>query len=259
MFDYDAELVRHHERLWEALDVRPDDRVLDIGCGTGQSTRDAARAASQGTALGIDISGPMLERARRQAEEEGLRNVAFVQGDAQTHDFPPEHFTVAISRFGTMFFADPVAAFSNIGQALCPGGLFVQLTWQARDRQEWDATIRTALSPGDHSPSTPPGPADAAFSLAEPDVATAVLTKAGFTAVEVVDVREPVYYGPDADHALDAALQLQVARELLADLDAASADRARDRLRAALEAHDTGNGVWLGSQAWLITARRSPG
>jgi SAM-dependent methyltransferase len=255
LFDYDSELVRYHERLSEALDIRPGDRVLDIGCGTGQTTRDAARAASPGTALGIDVSGPMLALARQQAETKGLRNVSFVQADAQAYVFPPEHFSLGISRFGTMFFSDPVAAFANIGRALRLGARLVQLVWQAGDRQEWDAAIRAALSGGYRS-STSAGAADDPFTLADPDVVVGVLTAAGFTAVDVIDVREPVYYGPDADRARAAVLQLQMAKELVTDLDAASAERALDRLRVTLDAHDTGDGVWFDSRAWLVIARR---
>lgn len=255
LFDYDAELARYHERLRQALDIRPGDRVLDIGCGTGQATRDAARAASPGAVLGIDVSGPMLARARQQAATEGLRNAGFVQADAQTHAFLPEDFGLAMSRFGTMFFSDPVLAFGNIGRALRPGARFVQLVWQAADRQDWHVAIRAALSPG-HPPSTSAPAADDPFTLADPHVVTDLLTSAGFTAVDVVDVREPVYYGPDTERALAAVLQLRMAKDWLADLDAPSAERALDRLRATLDAHDTGDGVWFDSRAWLVTARR---
>ncbi|NED99256.1 class I SAM-dependent methyltransferase [Phytoactinopolyspora halotolerans] len=255
MFDYDAELRRYHDRLWDALDIQPGDRVLDIGCGSGKTTRDAARAAELGSALGIDVSSPMVALARRQADTEGLRNVSFVQADAQAHAFPVEHFSLGISRFGTMFFSDPVAAFTNIGRALRPGARFVQLIWQAGDRQEWDATIRAALT-GGHVSSMPAGTAGDAFALADPDVVADVLNASGFTDLDVVDVREPVYYGPDTDSACAAVLQLRMAAELVTDLDAASSQRALDRLRAVLAAHDTGDGVWFDSRAWLVTARR---
>jgi SAM-dependent methyltransferase len=255
LFDHDPELVRYHQRLWPVLDVRPGDRVLDIGCGTGRTTRDAARAADRGSALGIDVSGPMLALARERAAAAGLGNIGFVQGDAQTHAFPPERFDLGVSRFGTMFFADPVAAFANIGRALRPGARLVQLVWQAGRHQEWDAAIRAALGGGPPAAAgpPPPDPAGDPFSLGDPEVVAGVLTAAGFTAVDVLDVREPICLGPDADRARDGVLQLRMAAELLAGQDSAP---ALDRLRATLDAHDTGDGVWFDSRAWLVTARR---
>src|SRR5215207_1308055 len=115
---YDRVVARHHHRLLIAAGVRPDDRALDIGCVTGQTTRDVARLAFDGEALGVDLSFPMLAGARRLADAEGLGNVAFVQADAQTHPLEPEHHDLALSRFGAMFFSDPVAAFSNIARGL---------------------------------------------------------------------------------------------------------------------------------------------
>ena len=106
MIDYDAELQLHNERLCAAYDIAATDRVLDIGCGTGQTTRQAARLASNGEALGIDIDAVAIARARELAEREGPPNARFEAGDAQVHAFQPGAFDVAISRFGTMFFAD---------------------------------------------------------------------------------------------------------------------------------------------------------
>ena len=111
-----------NEPLLEAAAITGTHRVLDLGCGSGQTTRLAARRASEGGALGLDLSGPMLAEARARAEREGIANVSFTRGDAQVHPFEPGAFDVAISRFGVMFFADPVAAFANIGRALRPGG-----------------------------------------------------------------------------------------------------------------------------------------
>jgi len=143
---FDAETRPHNERFRAATGVGPADHVLDVGCGTGQTTRDAARAAGAGRALGVDLSAQMLEHARRISREEGLSNVAFEQADAQVHAFTPGSFDVAISRFGSMFFADPVAAFGNIGRALRPGGRLVLMVWQARERNEWATAIRVAIA-----------------------------------------------------------------------------------------------------------------
>lgn len=237
MFDYDAELSRYHARLCAAAAVTTTDRVLDIGCGTGQTTRDAARSATSGSAHGVDVSGPMVDRARRLGA--GIGNVSFERADAQVHPFARE-FTVGLSRFGTMFFTDPVAAFANIGRALRPGARLVHLVWQAHDRQEWSTAVQRALArptPAGHS----------AFSLADPAVAEGVLTAAGFTAIEITEVSEPVYYGADATSARDALIDLRMVH----GADA----HALDRLMAVLDAHDTGDGVWFDSAAWLITAR----
>ena len=220
MFDYDAELSRYHARLRDAANIRATDRVLDIGCGAGQTTRDAARSATSGHALGVDLSPPMLERARRLSEEEGVPNVDFELADAQVHPFAPREFTVALSRFGTMFFTDPVAAFTNIGRALQPGARLVQLVWQAYDEQEWTSAVRQALT-GIDSQQAPTGLTHAAFSLADPGVVTDLLTAAGFTAIEITDVREPVYYGPDAAGARDAVSELGMVDDVISDLDAA--------------------------------------
>ena len=254
---YDAELGLHNAHLRAAAGVRPPDRVLDVGCGTGQTTREAARAAVDGSALGVDLSAPMLERARRLSDDAGLRNVTYVQADAQTHPFPPAHFDLAISRFGTMFFADPVAAFANIGRALRPGARLVLLVWQDHDRNEWAAAIRDALTAGTAAPAPAtngPGP----FSLADPAITAGILAAAGFAEVDFTDVDEPVFYGPDTATAYDAVLRLAHARDLLADLDPTMTGHALERLRAVVAAHDTGRGVYFGARAWLVAAVRGP-
>lgn len=253
MFDYDAELARYHARLLDAVDIDPHARVLDIGCGTGQTTRAAARAASGGHALGIDISAPMLARARHLTNLEGLANASFERGDAQVHPLPAERYTVGLSRFGTMFFTDPSAAFANIARALRPGARFVQLVWQNSSRQEWDAAVQQALTDELGAPAIPAR--DTAFSMADPETVGAILTGAGFVDVRLAEVREPVYYGADGASALHALRSLQMTSEMLRDLDGASSERALSRLRTMLDARDDG-GVWFDSYAWLVTARR---
>ncbi|MCG5467540.1 methyltransferase domain-containing protein [Micromonospora sp. LAH09] len=251
LFDYDAELRLHNELFRAAARVGSHDRVLDIGCGTGQSTRDAARAAMNGSVTGIDISGPMLERARQLSDDEGLPNITFHQADAQVHRFPSAHFDLCISRFGTMFFADPVAAFTNIGRSLRPGGRLVLLVWQDRDRNEWATEIRRTFT-DEPAPSRGPN----AFSLADPTVTEDILVVAGFAAVDFTDVHVPVYYGPDSAAAFDAVFRLWEFADLLANRDDAAAERARTRLRTTLDAHQADSGVHFDSRAWIVTARR---
>src|SRR5438105_1841920 len=115
---FDRAVAAYHERFLAAAGIGGAERVLDIGCGTGQTTRDAARAAPDGTALGVDLSGRMVELARRLATGEGIANARFEQADAQVHPFAARSFDVAISRTGTMFFGDPAAAFANIAGAV---------------------------------------------------------------------------------------------------------------------------------------------
>jgi len=191
----------------------------------------------------------MLTRARELSRQEGLCNISFVQADAQIHRFPPERFDLAISRFGIMFFANPVAAFTNIRGTLRPSA---RLVWQDSNHQEWSAVIREVFA-GEQAP--PAATADP-FSLADPATAGAILTASGFTDAAVTGLHEPVCYGPDTATALDAVLTLQMTKDLLAPLDAARSQHALNQLRAALAAHQSRNGVLFDSHAWLITARR---
>src|SRR5262249_7800652 len=127
---FDKAIAAYHGRFLAAAAIGRADRVLDIGCGTGQTPRDAARAAADGLTLGVDLSGQMSAPARRLAAEHGIANVRLEQADAQVSPFASASFDVAISRTGTMFFADPAAAFTNIARALRPGGRLVLLVWQ---------------------------------------------------------------------------------------------------------------------------------
>ena len=251
--DYDAELIRYGVVLRRAWAVQPHDRVLDIGCGTGQTTREAARMARAGSALGVDSSAPAIERARELARAEGLRNVTFEPGDAQAHRFAPGHFDLAISRFGTMFFDDPVAAFGNIGRALRPAGRLVMVVWQGRDRNDWDVAIRQALA-GPDRPTAVAGEGPDPFSLADPTTVEGILRAAGFADIGLTDVDEPVYYGPDTAAALDWVGGFAGTTEFLKRLDPAAAARALARLRDALAARMSDEGVWFNARAWIVTA-----
>lgn len=250
---YDAELARHQRHFGAATGIGTRDRVLDVGCGAGLTTRDAARAAPDGEALGVDVSAPMLEIARRRCAVEALRNVRFDQADAQTHPFAAAHFDVCISRFGVMFFADPAAAFANIARSLRPGGRLAWMVWQGQDCNEWSVAIRRALDVEESPPS-----ALAAFSLGDRAVLTRRLSTAGFDSIGFAEVREPVFYGPDADAAFEAVAGFAFVQDALAEPGARGAGRAQ-RLREVLQAHRTAEGVLFDSRAWIVTARRADG
>ena len=252
--DFDAELRLHHEALRRAWGVRRDDRVLDVGCGTGQTTREAARVAVDGGARGVDLSAPAIHRARELAEADGLGNVTFEVADAQVHHFPPKNFNLVISRFGTMFFDDPVAAFVNVGQALRPRGRLVMMVWQGPERNEWDNEIHRSLEGAGESTVAPDGPD--AFSLSDRTTVKTILDAAGFTDVAFTDVNEPVYYGADVAAALEWVRGFTCTNNALQRLDPVARARAIDRLRGMLADHAGRDGVWFDSRAWIVTALR---
>ncbi len=249
---YDAELRRHDERLRAAVKVGPRDRVLDIGCGAGQSTREVARAASEGSVLGVDTSEEMLEVARRRCAEERLRNVVFELADAQDYSFPAAHFDLCISRFGVMFFADPAAAFANIARAMRPDARLALMVWQSQEKNEWSTAIQRALAQEDTASASAP----AAFSLGDRVATTRLLTAAGFASIDFAEVHEPVFYGPDIDAAHDAIVALFLAKDRPVGTNPAT-DETLHRLRALLRAHLTAEGVFFDSRAWIVAACRA--
>jgi SAM-dependent methyltransferase len=253
--DFDSELRRHNEVLRRACGIQFRDRILDIGCGTGQTTRQAARTARAGSALGVDVSAPSIERARQLARAAKLRNVVFEHADAQTYRFPQDHFDVAISRCGTMFFDDPAAAFLNIRRALRPDGRLVMMVWQARERNEWIVAIRRSLEAAE-APLADAAETLNPFSLADPPAVTEILEAAGFADIAFADICEPVCYGVDIAAALDWVRGFTCTSEALKRLDPVAAERAVRRLRETLAAHISDDGVRFNSRAWIITARR---
>jgi ubiquinone/menaquinone biosynthesis C-methylase UbiE len=253
--NYDTELHLHNAILRRACDIGRHEHVLDIGCGTGLTTREAALSAPHGCALGVDTSAAMIARARQLAEAQGLRNVSFEEGDAEVHRLSPAYFDIAISRYGTMFFRDPVAAFRNIHGALVPGGRLVVMVWQDHAANEWSTSIQRCLASDEFEPIVSMEGLDP-FSLSDPTKVERILTEAGFTETSFMDVCEPVYYGENVDVAIEWVRRFLFVSEQLRRLDAASAERALERLRELLAAHDDGSGVWFDARAWIVRSKQ---
>lgn len=253
---YERSGVRHRPHLISNDTLHQGDRVLDIGCGTGRSTIEAARLVGDGSALGVDLSGPMLAYARERAAAEKATNVTFLQADAQIHPFEAGGFDVAISETGAMFFGAPEAAFANIGAALRPEGRLALLVWRELDRNEWLVAIRGAVALGRDLPQPPPDAPGHPFSLAAPDRVRSILGSAGFDGITLEPIDEPMELGADAEDAFQFFSSSALVSWLLEGVDDAGRAKAMDNLRTAFKEAEGPDGVLLGTSAWLITATK---
>ncbi len=243
------------EAAFARLLPRRGENVLDIGCGCGTVTLELAEAVRPGRVTGIDLSSPMLEVARSRAAAR-VDDVEFVEADAQSHPFVPHSYDALYSRLGTMFFGDPVAAFTNLRRALRPGGRMAFVCWRSLEENPWAHEPRKAVSA--ILPEEPALPADAPgpWSLADADHILEVLTAAGFADVEITPHDEPLdVAGGDVDAGVELYVRLLPTGYLLIEPDRHVLDRVKATLRAVLEAHHGPDGTWMGSASWIVSAR----
>lgn len=254
---YDQMLHPFTLRLVEAIRAGAPQAVLDVGCGSGATTLAAGRlVGAEGSALGIDLSAPLIERARLRATAAGQWWVRFDQGDAQHQRFEPESFDAAISRFGLMFFSDPVAGFANILRALRPAGRLAFVCWQDVLSNEWmtvpGAVLLSCAGPVDLGPPDAPGP----FALADQDRVADILTTAGFADVTIEALREPLVLGSEPEETVEFVKDAGPGRRLLDGLDPSTIAQCTARLVETLTMHRSDGGIQLGSAAWLVVAHR---
>jgi SAM-dependent methyltransferase len=237
----------------EAAELSATDRVLDVGSGTGALTRSTARLAVDGQATGVDLSPRMVAAAREITDAEGPINASFEDVDAQSHDFPVDGFDTLVSRFGVMFFDDPVAAFANLHRAVRPGGRVAFACWQGFLDNEWLRVPGEAVASQVGLPSAPAPPPDGPgpFSLAEPGRVHRVLADAGYDDVRLDAIGGPMLVGADVDYLSGN----QVVHGMLDGQDPDAVERALAAVRDALAAHAGPHGVVLSGKAWLVTAR----
>jgi SAM-dependent methyltransferase len=252
---YDRMLAPFTDIMLVAAALAPGDHVLDVGCGCGATTLAAAQAVAPGEAVGVDLSAPMLARARDNAALSGLANATFEQGDAQDHHFA-RTFDVVISRFGIMFFADPVAAFANLRAATRPAGRMAFVCWQPLTANEWLTIAGAALA--EHVPLPDPAEPDAPgmFALAEPSRIQRILSDAGWRQVTVTSKEIPILVGGGSlDDAVAFLRNGSLGRKMLDGTDDVTQARAIQSVRRALAGHADPDGVRLGAAVWLVQAR----
>ena len=239
----------------DACGIEPGRAVLDIGCGSGSTTLElAARVGAEGRVLGIDISTPMLEVAQARRQAAGIGNIAFENHDAAFYDFEPAAFDRLYSRFGVMFFIDPVSAFRNIRPAAKDGARIAFCCWQARPDNEWmtfpfEIALRHLPAPPPPAPGEP-GPT----AFADPGRVRHVLTDSGFGDIQLELAIKPVILGPDVETAVSRLVELGPAGRMLKDEpDDVKATVAAD-LRAEIGPYVGDNGVAMEGRAWIVTA-----
>ncbi len=254
--DHQDELLRPiSDRLAAAAKPKPGERVIDVGCGCGATTIDfAASVLPGGEVLGIDISDLMLARARERVSAD--LPAKFIFADATVHEMAPEWADLIVSRFGVMFFADPILAFANLRRGLRPGGRLVLACWREAKQNPWmTLTLREAVK---HAPPLPetrtedPGP----FAFASDDRVRRILGEAGFAdiALTPIDLDLDVALGKGVDRAVASALAIgPTSRVLEGQSEAVRAAAAAD-IRAALAARAVGDSVPLRAAIWIVTA-----
>ncbi|HEY8572603.1 class I SAM-dependent methyltransferase [Phenylobacterium sp.] len=234
----------------------PGERILDVGCGAGETTLELKAAVGPGgAATGVDISRPLLKISRRRAE--GLSGVEFVEADAQTHPFEPGAFDAVFSRFGVMFFADPQAAFGNIRRAMRPGGRLAFVCWRPPTENPVMTLPMVAALPLLPQPPQPPEPgAPGPFAFADPERPRSILEAAGFQDIAIAPHDEKVG-GGDVEATTELAMKIgPLGAQIREHPHLAAA--VREAVRHALAPHAGPDGVKLGAAIWIVTAR-APG
>jgi ubiquinone/menaquinone biosynthesis C-methylase UbiE len=232
--------------------------ILDVGCGAGTTSLELAQSVGpQGGVYGIDISEALLDRARERAAAQGASNTRWVLADASTHRFE-RGFDALYSRFGVMFFTNPVDAFSHLRAALQPSGRIAFVCWQELERNPWaNKPLTAAHSVAPHLPMPTliqpgqPGP----FAFGDQDYLNDTLRAAGFRHVDITPFERPVHLGSTAEDAAEYCLFFSPASRLADSADEALRQSMRAAVARALGAHETSRGVLADAATYVVSAR----
>ncbi len=251
----DRQIAPFGRRAMDRADIKTGERILDVGCGCGETTLELAdRVGASGFVTGVDISRQLIETARKRAQELARVNVRFEEGDAQTCPFPTEGFDLVFSRFGIMFFDDPEAAFQHLGKALRPGGRLSFVCWPAPQENQFmtipiAAASRHVTLPAPGEPDAP-GP----FAFADPERVRRILTRAGFAEIKTDRVIEKIG-GGTRDETARMLLELGPLSSILEEIDQKTRDAILEDIRTALSSLESSERAWIDAASWLVTAR----
>lgn len=246
----DAMLGTITTELMKTAAVKPGERVLDIGCGCGETVLIMAKNGAHVT--GVDISAPMLARAKHRASETKTPNTEFIEADASSHRFP-QTYDLLFSRFGVMFFADPDSAFANMRKVLKPGGRVVFACWQEPRANEWVRVPIGAIRA--HVPQQPPvGPEDPGpFAFSDLARVRRILDHAGFDRITAKPFETPMYLGDDFETAFSHIQEFGPVARTLSGANDAERAKAVAALREALTPYAKTKPITMGGAVWLVT------
>ncbi len=257
-------LTHHSEAIFPTLPVKAGDRVLDVGCGFGDTAIKLAEIVGpEGEVVGVDCCDAFLNYAREDVGRHGLKNVSFIRGDAEIA-LPEDKFDFVFARFGTMFFANPVAGLRNMRRALKPGGKMVHIVWRQRADNPWlgiakDIVLQFLPEPGDDAQTCGPGP----FSMANEETVRVMMKSAGYEDVKFQRVDAEVLVGKDTEDAIDFQLALGPAGEVFreaGDLAEQKRGEIEVALRDAINRQKTeADGIVMDSSSWVITGTNPAG
>lgn len=251
-------LTQHSAAIFPNLPVRAGDRVLDVGCGFGDTAIQLAELVGpDGEVVGLDCCDAFLDYAIEDAKAKGITNLSFMRGDAEIA-LPSTGFDFVFARFGTMFFVNPVAGLRNMRKALRPGGRMVHIVWRNRADNPWlsmakDVVLEYLPQPGADALTCGPGP----FSMSDATTVTAMMKSAGYENIELTRVDAPVLVGNDVEDAIAFQLAIGPAGEVFREAGE-TAEEKRDEIEAALaEAINrqkiSSDGIVMESSSWVIS------
>ena len=251
-------LTHHSEAIFPKLTVKEGDHVLDIGCGFGDTAIQLAhKVGPKGSVIGLDCCEAFMDYGRDQARTEGLNNISFINGDALVYPFKPEYDFV-FSRFGTMFFSNPVAALRNMRKALKPGGVVTHIVWRDRVDNPWlsmakDVVLNFLPAPGEDALTCGPGP----FSMANQEMVAGMMKSAGYVDVKFERVDVPVLVGKTTEDAMGFQLAIGPAGEVFREAGQEAEDK-RSQIEAALSdainaQKAEADGIVMASSSWVIS------